>query len=570
MDTFNFDIIIVGGGAAGLRGAMSAIEYNDKLKIAIVSKVYPMRSHTVSAEGGAAAVLKDYDNLDLHCFDTIKVIDYLADQDVVEYFVNESPDEILRLEHWGCPWSRDSDGRVSSRAFGGMSVKRTVYAADKTGFHMLHSLFQRTLMYENIERFDEWFVTSLLTDKGKETGLTAIDLKTGELNAICTNSVILSTGGAGKVYKFTTNASICTGDGMALAYRAGVPMKDMEFVQFHPTLLPVNGILLTEGARGEGGYLVNKDNERFLKNYAPEKMELGPRDLLSRALLTEINEGRGFDGPYGSYIGLDLRHLGEDVIETKLPLVKEISENFAGINPSQELIPVRPGEHYSMGGISVDITGSTSVKGLFSAGESACISLNGANRLGSNSLTECLVFGAYTGRSAAEHATNSKNKSKEIDVNSLLLSEEKRIFSNLLGKEKNTEKVSVIRDEMQLNMDNLVGVFRNEEDCLKACKVISKLKSRFKKVGVSDKERPFNTELVSVLELDFMLDVAEAIAHSALNRKESRGSHYRNDYVKRNDSKFLKHSLAYKTNDGLKLKYIPVTITKWKPQERVY
>ncbi len=570
MDTLNFDIIIVGGGAAGLRAAMSAIEYNDKLKIAIVSKVYPMRSHTVSAEGGAAAVLKDYDNLDLHCFDTIKGSDYLADQDVVEYFVNESPDEILRLENWGCPWSRDSDGRVSSRAFGGMSVKRTVYAADKTGFHMLHSLFQRTLMYENIERFDEWFVTSLLTDKGKVTGLTAIDLKTGELNAICANSVILSTGGAGKVYKFTTNASICTGDGMALAYRAGVPMKDMEFVQFHPTLLPVNGILLTEGARGEGGYLVNKDNERFLKNYAPEKMELGPRDLLSRALLTEINEGRGFDGPYGSYIGLDLRHLGEDVIETKLPLVKEISENFAGINPSQELIPVRPGEHYSMGGISVDITGSTSVKGLFSAGESACISLNGANRLGSNSLTECLVFGAYTGRSAAEHATNSKNKSKEIDVNSLLLSEEKRIFSNLLGKEKNTEKVSVIRDEMQLNMDNLVGVFRNEEDCLKACKVISKLKSRFKKVGVSDKERPFNTELVSVLELDFMLDVAEAIAHSALNRKESRGSHYRNDYVKRNDSKFLKHSLAYKTNDGLKLKYIPVTITKWKPQERVY
>ena len=570
MDTLNFDIIIVGGGAAGLRAAMSAIEYNDKLKIAIVSKVYPMRSHTVSAEGGAAAVLKDYDNLDLHCFDTIKGSDYLADQDVVEYFVNESPDEILRLEHWGCPWSRDSDGRVSSRAFGGMSVKRTVYAADKTGFHMLHSLFQRTLMYENIERFDEWFVTSLLTDKGKVTGLTAIDLKTGELNAICANSVILSTGGAGKVYKFTTNASICTGDGMALAYRAGVPMKDMEFVQFHPTLLPVNGILLTEGARGEGGYLVNKDNERFLKNYAPEKMELGPRDLLSRALLTEINEGRGFDGPYGSYIGLDLRHLGEDVIETKLPLVKEISENFAGINPSQELIPVRPGEHYSMGGISVDITGSTSVKGLFSAGESACISLNGANRLGSNSLTECLVFGAYTGRSAAEHATNSKNKSKEIDVNSLLLSEEKRIFSNLLGKEKNTEKVSVIRDEMQLNMDNLVGVFRNEEDCLKACKVISKLKSRFKKVGVSDKEKPFNTELVSVLELDFMLDVAEAIAHSALNRKESRGSHYRNDYVKRNDSKFLKHSLAYKTNDGLKLKYIPVTITKWKPQERVY
>ena len=529
-----------------------------------------MRSHTVSAEGGAAAVLKDYDNLDLHCFDTIKGSDYLADQDVVEYFVNESPDEILRLEHWGCPWSRDSDGRVSSRAFGGMSVKRTVYAADKTGFHMLHSLFQRTLMYENIERFDEWFVTSLLTDKGKVTGLTAIDLKTGELNAICANSVILSTGGAGKVYKFTTNASICTGDGMALAYRAGVPMKDMEFVQFHPTLLPVNGILLTEGARGEGGYLVNKDNERFLKNYAPEKMELGPRDLLSRALLTEINEGRGFDGPYGSYIGLDLRHLGEDVIETKLPLVKEISENFAGINPSQELIPVRPGEHYSMGGISVDITGSTSVKGLFSAGESACISLNGANRLGSNSLTECLVFGAYTGRSAAEHATNSKNKSKEIDVNSLLLSEEKRIFSNLLGKEKNTEKVSVIRDEMQLNMDNLVGVFRNEEDCLKACKVISKLKSRFKKVGVSDKERPFNTELVSVLELDFMLDVAEAIAHSALNRKESRGSHYRNDYVKRDDLNFLKHSLAYKTNDGLKLKYIPVTITKWKPQERVY
>ena len=570
MDTLNFDIIIVGGGAAGLRAAMSAIEYNDRLKIAIISKVYPMRSHTVSAEGGAAAVLKDYDNLDLHSFDTIKGSDYLADQDVVEYFVNESPDEILRLERWGCPWSRDPDGKVSSRAFGGMSVKRTIYAADKTGFHLLHSLFQRTLMYENIERFDEWFVTSILTDNGKVNGLTVIDLKTGELNAICANSIILATGGAGKVYKFTTNASICTGDGMALAYRSGVPLKDMEFVQFHPTLLPVNGILMTEGARGEGGYLVNKDNERFLKNYAPEKMELGPRDLLSRALLTEINEGRGFDGPYGSYIGLDLRHLGEEVIETKLPLVKEISENFAGVNPSQELIPVRPGEHYSMGGISVDITGSTSIEGLFSAGESACISLNGANRLGSNSLTECLVFGAYTGKSAAEHASNNKNKSNGIDVNSLLLAEEKRIFSDLLGKEKNTEKVSVIRDEMQITMDNLVGIFRNENDCLKACKDISKLKSRFKKVGVSDKEKPFNTELVSVLELDFMLDIAESIAYSAVNRKESRGSHYRTDYLKRDDLKFLQHSLIYQSNDGPKLKYIPVTITKWKPQERVY
>src|SRR5437867_1161908 len=401
MERLAFDIVIVGGGAAGLRAAIAAAETSRALRIAIVSKVYPMRSHTVSAEGGTAAVLRDYDSFDSHGFDTVKGSDFLADQDAVEFFVRRAPAEVIQMEHWGCPWSREPDGRVAVRAFGGMSVKRTAFAADKVGFHMLHTLFQTSLKYETIERFDEWFVTQILAEGGKVVGVVALELRTGMIHAITAKAVIISTGGAGRVYEFTTNGAIKTGDGMALAYRAGVPLKDMEFLQFHPTCLPGTGILITEAARGEGGYLVNKDGERYMQRYLPGKMELGPRDILSRAMVQEMKAGRAFEGPYGQYLGLDLRHLGVTTIEKKLPMVRELAEKYMGLDPIHEPIPVRPGQHYMMGGVSTNTKGETTLPGLYAVGEAACVSINGANRLGSNSLSECLVFGEWGGLAAA-------------------------------------------------------------------------------------------------------------------------------------------------------------------------
>src|SRR2546427_908898 len=407
------DIILIGGGGAGLRAAIAAAEQSNKLSIAVVSKVYPMRSHTVSAEGGTAGVLREYDSLDLHAKDTIFGADFMADQDAVEIFIKEAPGELIQLEHWGCPWSRDPDGRVSVRAFGGMSVDRTCFAADKTGFHMLHSLFQTSLKYDNIVRYDEFYATSLLVDDGKVRGVTAINIYNGRLEAITGKAVILCTGGGGRIFPFTTNAAIKTGDGMAMAYRAGVPLKDMEFVQYHPTGLPGTGILITEAARGEGGILVNKDGYRYLQDYGlgpPEPwprlraMELGPRDKLSQAFVHEMRKGRTYAGPYGDYVHLDVRSLGEEKINTKIPFVRELAHRYVGIDPVHEPIPVRPVVHYMMGGISTDITGKTSLNGLYAAGEAACVSINGANRLGSNSLTELLVFGARAGRAAARHA----------------------------------------------------------------------------------------------------------------------------------------------------------------------
>src|SRR5215510_6529189 len=409
---FTHDIVIVGGGGAGLRAAIAAAEVSSKLSIALVSKVYPMRSHTVSAEGGTAAVLREFDSLDLHAKDTIFGADFLADQDAVEVFVKEAPGELIQLEHWGCPWSRDPDGRVSVRSFGGMSVDRTLFAADKTGFHLLHALFQTSLKYNNIVRYDECFLTSLLVDDGKVRGVTALNLYTGQVEVIAGKAVILCTGGGGRVFPFTTNAAIKTGDGMAIAYRAGAPLKDMEFVQYHPTGLPGTGILITEASRGEGGWLKNKDGYRYLQDYGlgpptdtptHRKMELGPRDILSRCHMQELAKGRTFEGPYGHYVHLDLRHLGEEVINRKLPFVRELAHKYVGIDPVYEPIPVRPVVHYMMGGISTDINARTPIEGLYAAGETACVSLNGANRLGSNSLTELLVFGSRAGRSAAEY-----------------------------------------------------------------------------------------------------------------------------------------------------------------------
>src|SRR5437588_4147990 len=439
MEIPTYDVLIVGGGAAGLRAAIAAAELGSKLKIGLISKVYPMRSHTVSAEGGAAAVM-DFgeDSYEKHAFDTIKGSDYISDQVVVEAFVREAPIEITQLDHWGCPWSRTPEGKVAQRPFGGMTVWRTCYAADKTGFHLLHTLFQTSLKYDGIVRHDEGFVTSLLVEDGRCVGVTAIDIRTGRMEAIRAKTVILATGGSGRVYAFSTNGAICTGDGMALAYRAGVPLKDMEMVQFHPTGLPNTGILITEAVRGEGGYLVNNKGERFLKDYVPTKMELGPRDIISRAEMTEFEKGNGFEGEYGNYMHLDVRHLGEETIDRKLPFMRELGLDYVGIDIVHEPIPVRPVEHYMMGGIDVDISGATALEGLYAAGECANVGLNGANRLGSNSLSECLVFGAASGRAAARAAQEAKTPTSN-PVDALLRDETRRVEKKYLESEKGSE-----------------------------------------------------------------------------------------------------------------------------------
>jgi fumarate reductase flavoprotein subunit len=572
METRVHDIVIVGGGGAGLRAAIAALEADPALDVAVVSKVYPMRSHTVSAEGGTGAVIRTDtgDSLDLHAFDTIRGSDYLADQDAVEVFVREAPAEVIQLEHWGCPWSREPDGSIAVRAFGGMSVNRTLFAADKTGFHLLHALFQTSLKYQRITRYDEQFVTSLLTEDGRVQGVSSIDVRTGAMHVIAGRAVILATGGLGRVFAFTTNAMICTGDGMAMAYRAGAPLKDMEFVQYHPTGLPGTGILITEAARSEGGYLYNALGERFLERYIPTRMEMGPRDILSRAEMTEIEQGRAFDGKYGQYLHLDLRHVGEEVIDRKLPFVRELATQYVGIDPVHQPIPVRPVVHYQMGGVHTDLDARTTLAGLFAAGEVACVSMNGANRLGSNSLTEILVFGARAGRAAAAFAADQRTPSAN-PLAQLGSAEEQRLALRFLRKESGTQRIGAIRGDLQRAMERGAGVFRRETSLRALCDEIGGLRQRFEDVRLDDRSQVFNTELLAALELDFMLDVAEAIAHSALARTESRGAHSRLDFPDRDDERFLHHTLAYRTPGGPpRLDALPVTITRWPPQERKY
>ncbi|MBI4429997.1 MAG: fumarate reductase (quinol) flavoprotein subunit [Ignavibacteriales bacterium] len=572
------DVLIIGGGGAGLRAAIAAVEANPKINVAVLSKVYPMRSHTVSAEGGAAAVIKANDNLDLHAYDTISGGDWMSDQNAVEAFVKEAPEEMLRLEHWGCPWSRQDDGKIAVRPFGGMKIERTWFAADKTGFHMLHTLFQTTLKYEQIRRYDEWFVTSLLVDDGRCQGVVAIEISSGKVEAIAAKSVIICTGGCGRVFPFTTNANIKNGDGMALAYRAGVALKDMEFVQYHPTGLPFTGILITEAARSEGGWLLNKEGYRYLQDYdlgVPQpkpvlrSMELGPRDRLSQAFVKEQEKSRTLKGPYGDFVHLDLRHLGEKVIDAKIPFVRELCLKYENIDPVKDMIPVRPVVHYMMGGIHTDILGATSLKGLFAAGECACVSINGANRLGSNSLTEIVVFGARAGKAAAQFAAEQTSMSSSTAQ--LTADEQKRIESQFYDSGKRTEKIAALRKEMHEAMESGAGIYRTESSLKKSQERIQALQERFKNISLSDRSFTFNTELVSAMELSYMVDVAETIIESALKRHESRGSHQRIDFPARNDQNFLKHSLAYRTpNDLPRIEYLPVTITRWPPGERVY
>src|SRR5262245_9669654 len=460
MELLSCDVLVVGGGGAGLRAAIAAVETDPSQSVAVISKVYPMRSHTVSAEGGAAAVIKGGDSLDEHAYDTISGGDWLCDQDAVEAFVKEAPEEMLRLEHWGCPWSREPDGHVAVRPFGGMKVERTWFAADKTGFHMLHALFQTTLKYDAIKRFDECFVTRLLVDDGRCQGVVAIEMATGRILAITAKAVILCTGGCGKVFPFTTNANIKNGDGMALAYRAGAPLKDMEFVQYHPTGLPFTGILITEAARAEGGWMLNKDGYRYLQDYdlgKPEprpvlrSMELGPRDRLSQAFVKEQEKGRTLKGPYGDYVHLDIRHLGEKVIDKKLPFVRELCLKYENIDPVKEMIPVRPVVHYMMGGVSTDIRGATPLRGLYAAGEVACVSINGANRLGSNSLPELLVFGARAGEAAAAAAAELGAPTAAVTL--LAHDEQSRLEQTLLRKPGGKERIASLRAEMHQSME---------------------------------------------------------------------------------------------------------------------
>src|SRR5437899_10238946 len=516
MELLSHDILIVGGGGAGLRAAIAIGETHPKLQVGIISKVYPMRSHTVSAEGGAAAVIKSNDSLDKHAKDTIAGADWLADQDAVETFVREAPAEMIQLEHWGCPWSRDADGHVAVRPFGGMQIERTWFAADKTGFHMLHTLFQTSQKYQNVTRHDEFFVTRLLVDDGRVQGVAALELRTGQIRAIAGKAVILSTGGAGRIFPFTTNAAIKSGDGMALAYRVGVPLKDMEFVQYHPTGLPGTGILITEAARSEGGILVNKDGYRYLQDYNlgqpldihdaphPQKasMELGPRDRLSQAFMKEMDNGRTIKGPYGDVVHLDVRHLGEKKINKRIPFVRELSKNYAGIDPVYEPIPVRPVVHYMMGGVSTDNDGATVVPGLFAAGECACVSLNGANRLGSNSLTELLVFGARAARSAARFAAAHPN----LRGDRLLAQteDEQRRRSQRWFHTSGTEKIPGIRVGLNKTMEEGAGIFRTAASLQETCDTIRRLKARYQQVSLSDKSLSFNTELTAAIELGFL------------------------------------------------------------------
>lgn len=585
MEIFETDIAIVGAGGAGLRAAIAiAMEYPD-LRVALVSKVYPMRSHTVAAEGGAAGVISEDDSLEKHFEDTVSGGDWLCDQDVVDFFVSHTTPELIQLENWGCPWSRTPSGEVCVRKFGGMKVPRTWFAADKSGFHILHSLYQTSTQFKQITRFDEHFVIDLIEVDGAICGLLAFDLQNGIFRQIQARAVILATGGAAQAYSFNTNATIVTGDGMALAYRHGVALRDMEFVQYHPTGLLGCGLLITEGCRGEGGVLINKDGYRYLQDYGlgPETplgeprnktMELGPRDRLSQAFWHEDKKSRTIEMPLGHAVYLDLRHLGEKKIKERLPLICGLARDYAGVDATREPIPVRPVMHYTMGGIETDVLTATSKPGLYAAGECASVGLHGANRLGSNSLAEILVFGHVAGTQAAQYIQEIQTVPAE-KINECARDILDRTQQRYFRKSENTEEsIAKIRREMGDSMDEGIGIYRDAQGMQKTLDKLSELRKRYNMLGITDTESwVFNMEFVRLVELGFTLDVAESMAHSAIHRNESRGSHQRleEEYKNRDDEKYLKHSLAlYREQNAPEIRYSDVRITHYPPAKRVY
>ncbi len=561
------DVIILGSGLAGLRAAVEAVQ-NPGVDVAIISKAQLMRSNSVAAAGGTAAVMQpeDGDSQELHAWDTVKGADFLADQDVVKHFVEEIPKEILLLEHWGTPWARRPDGRINQRPFGGHSYPRATFASDKTGFYEVQTLYDTLQKYTNISIYDEWYISSIVIEDNMFCGVTAWDLTSGEFTFIQGKSLIIASGGACRMFGFTTHSLMATGDGMAMAYRVGIPIKDLEFVQFHPTGLVPSGILITEAARGEGGYLLNNKDERFMERYSPERLELSPRDVISRAETTEIEEGRGFTEPGGlDYVHVDLRHLGAAKINERLPGIREVAMRFNFIDPIYEPIPIRPVAHYTMGGIHTDIDGATPIEGIWAAGETACGSLHGANRLGSNSTAECLVWGKITGDKAAKYASSQKAL-PPLPKEKTLKDEEARVFSRFKADGK--ESSYAMRRELQGAMDSQVAVFRTGPELEAALNKIRELKQRLPDIRVRDRGRIYNTDLPSALEVENLLDLAEVLVTGALARTESRGAHSRRDFTQRDDVNWLKHTLAYWTPTGPRLDYIPVTINMWKPVEK--
>ena len=581
MEILKYDIVILGSGLAGMRAALQIAKANDRLKIALISKLHAMRSHSVAAEGGISGVLypgQNGDSIELHAYDTVKGSDYLSDQDSVELLVNHAPEEIKLFDHLGVPWNRDKDGKIVPRAFGGMSVPRTVFAADKTGFFMLNALYDNLQAFENIKIFHEHIATNLILDKNTFNGFTTIDMATGEMKAFISNAGIIATGGFARIFGFTTTSYSSTGDGIALAFKAGFPIKDMEFVQFHPTGLVPSGILITEASRGEGAYLLNSKGERFMEKYAKSRMELAPRDIISRAIMTEIINGNGIkDKKYGNteFVHLDLRHLGEEKIDERLPMVRELGIKMIGVDPTKEPLPVRPVAHFTMGGIHTDINGNifssdleNRVNGLWAAGECACVSVHGSNRLGSNALSECVIWGKICGNEAMQFVAIPRPEMNMDKIQKFLEGEEQRIAAML--DSKGAENPYDIRKDLWYVMDNYANVYRTEKMLLQAREEVQKLKNRYKNIYVGDKSRVYNTNLRDVLEIENMLLLAEVVVECALKRKESRGAHSRIEYPTRDDTNWLKHSLAQRTNGNIEISYIPVKITKWQPEERKY